>query len=120
ETHPAPRKGHQFPDKIGMYSAIFSQKDVGLLQFVLDLAGVATGQQYEQIQRGVIKLQFSLFRATPNDFGGFLFPAAPAGIEPIKNLDLRPFGQRLVKRSTFINLSGADQECDARSWAVFE
>src|SRR4030095_7979315 len=118
ETHPAPRKWHQFPDKIVMYSAIFSQKDVDLLQFVLDLARVATGQQYEQIQRSVIELQFSLFRATPNDFGGFLLPAAPAGIEPIKNLHLRPFGQRLVKRATLVDLRCADQKYDPGSEVV--
>src|SRR5947207_11346917 len=103
-----------------MYSAIFSQKDVDLLQFVLDLTGVATGQQYEQVQCGVIELQFPLFRATPNDFGGFLLPATPAGIEPIKNLRLRQFEQRLVKRATLVHFSGADQKYDVGSGAVFD
>src|SRR5438094_10664689 len=95
-----------------------TEEDFDFFQFVLDLTGVTAGKQNKQIERILVEAQLSFFRATSNDFDRFLFPAAPAGIEAIENLHLRPFHQRLIKRAPLVHVSGADQEDDVRSEAV--
>src|SRR5206468_11569 len=90
--------------------AFFAKENVDLFQLVLDLARVTASQQNEQIERIIIELQFPRLRTAANDFGRFFFPAAPAGVEPVKNLHLRSFNQRLIKRATLIHFDGTDQE----------
>src|SRR5947208_1622583 len=70
-----------------MNCAVFSQKDIDLLQLVLDLPCVAAGEQHEQIERILIELEFFFFGAPPDNFGRFFLPATAAGIEPINNLN---------------------------------
>src|SRR5439155_2978177 len=108
ENDSGARKRHELADTIDLDFAFFAKEDVDLLQLVLDLARVAAGQQNEEIERVVIELQFPLLRAATNDFGRFLLPATTAGVEPIKNLHLRPFNQGLIKRAPLVHFRGAD------------
>ena len=103
-----------------MHCAVFSQKDIDLLQLVLDLPCVAAGEQHEQIERILIELEFSFFGAPPDNFGRFFLPATAAGIEPIKNLYLRSFDQRLVKPTPFVHFGSADQERKLRPQTALE
>src|SRR5262249_9046787 len=95
-----------------MNRAIFSEKRVDLLQLIIDLARVAASQQHKKIQRIIVELEFSFFRAPPDDLGRFLFPAASAGIEAIEYLHVCSLEQRLVKRATLVHFGGADQKRD--------
>jgi hypothetical protein len=115
ENDARPRKRHQFTNDIGFHDAIFSKKSVDLFQFVLDLARLATSEQYKEIERILVELEFSLLCALLNYLGGFFFPSTSTGIEPVENLHLRSFEQRLIKRAAFVDLSRADQKRDTRS-----
>src|SRR6266436_5182129 len=97
ENDTCAREWHDFPDKIDIHCAIFPQECVDLLQLVLDLARVAPRQQDKKIERVVLKLEFSFFRALSNDFSCFFFPTGASGVEPIKNLQLCSFNQQFVK-----------------------
>ena len=78
EDHARARERHDFPYKIEMHCAIFSQENVDLLQLVFDLTRIAASEQYEQIQRILIELEFPFFRATPDDLCRFLLPTGSA------------------------------------------
>ena len=95
-----------------MNCAIFFQENVDLLQLVLDLTRVASREQHKEVERVIIKLEFSFFRAPSNDFSRFLFPTGATRVDPVKNLQLCSFDQRLVEPAALVNFGGADQKCN--------
>src|SRR5207302_5802632 len=110
ENDACARERHQLANKIDTHYAILAKESVELFQFVIDLARVAAGKQYEQIKRIRIELEFPFFRTLLNDFGCFFFPTGSARVEPVKDLDLCTFDQRLVKRTSLIHFGRADQK----------
>ena len=85
---------------------------VDLLQLVLDLPRVAPSQQHKKIERIIVELKFSFFRMASDDFACFLFPTGATRVQPIKNLDLCAFDQRLVKPASLVHIGSADQKRD--------
>ncbi len=103
-------KRHQLAHLVDVDLTLAAQVKVDLFQFVLDLAGVATGQQHEKIERLLFKLQAARLCASSDDLGGFLFPARAGRVEPVDHLQLSAFAERLVKRAPLVDFGRADQQ----------
>jgi len=97
------------------FTRALCQVDVDLFQFIFDLARVAAGEKDEKLERVAIKLQLPLFRARLDHLGRFFLPTAAARIEFLENLKLGAFGERFVKRASFIDFDCADQKNNFRS-----
>ena len=78
EDNARARKWDELAHLIGIHSPLFTEKNVDLLQFVIDLSGIAASQQNKQIERVIVELQLSFLRFVANDLCRFLLPAAPA------------------------------------------
>ena len=115
ENHAGPREWDQLADNINCRGPLLLQKDVDLLQLIVDLAGVAASEQDEQIERVVLELQFALVRPVAGDLGHFYLPAVAGGIEPVENLHLGAFYERFVKRAPLVHVGCTDQECHLRT-----
>ena len=81
---------------------------IDLLQFIVDLSRIATGEQHEEIKRVVLELQFSQLRFFPDDLGRLLFPAGARRIESIDYLHFGAFRERFVERPPLVRLGRAD------------
>src|SRR4029077_19796510 len=108
ENYSGTREGNQLTNKLNTHGAIFPEERVNLFQLVIDLSRIASGQQNEQFKRSLIEFQFSLFCTAQNNFSCLFLPAGPPRIEPVENLKLCAFYQRLVERTPFVPFCGAD------------
>src|SRR5260370_6757450 len=115
ENDSSVREGHQLANKIDIHLALFAKVDVDLFEFAVDLARVAAGEKDEDLERVVIELQLSLFRARLDHLGCFLFPAAATRIEFLENLQLGAFSQPLLNRTPPLTLHCPYQTCNSGS-----
>src|SRR5690349_10068325 len=111
ENHRRPRNRDQCPylfDRDRTLRRIERQ----LFQLVGNHARVSAGGKDEKLQGFVLKFQAAFLCCGADNLTGVFFPTAPVQIRLIENLNLRQFGQRLVKRSTLVWIDRANEKCD--------